>query len=54
MNEKPKDLFTLEPKVSFRSSRKLGAYLVRANMYPLKRPVGSAKCNSTLSNLCKC
>ena len=29
--------------ISFRSSRKLSSYLVRANLYPLERTVGSRK-----------
>ena len=36
MNEELKYLFTPGPMVSFRSSRKISSYLVRAKLYPLK------------------
>ena len=32
------------PMASFRSSKKINCYLVRAKLYPLKRRVGSFKC----------
>ena len=47
MNDKIKYTFTPKPKVSFRTSRKLSSYLVRAKLlYPLERPVGSRKCSN--------
>ena len=46
MNDEVKDTFTPKPKVSFRTSRKLSSYLVRAKLYPLERPVGSRKCSN--------
>ena len=33
--------FTRGPMVSFRSSGKIGSYLVRAKLYPVERSVGS-------------
>ena len=44
MNDEVKDTFTPRPMVSFRTSRKLSNYLVRAKLYPLGRTVGSSKC----------
>ena len=41
MNEELKHLFTSGPMVSFRSSRKISSYLVRAKLYPVERSVGS-------------
>ena len=41
MNEELKHLFTTGPMVSFRSSRKISSYLVRAKLYPVERSVGS-------------
>ena len=45
MNEEVKRVFTPGPMISFRSSRKLNSYLVRAKLYPTERVVGSFKCN---------
>ena len=45
MNDEVKDTFTPGPMVSFRTSRKLSSYLVRAKLYPLERTVGSRKCS---------
>ena len=36
MNDEVKGTFTPGPMVSFRTSRKLSSYLVRAKLYPLK------------------
>ena len=40
MNEEVRKTFSLGPMVSFRSTRKLSDYLVRAKLYPLPRKVG--------------
>ena len=49
MNEELKDLGLV---VSYKSSRKLRMYLVRAKVYPLKRSVGSKKCNRARCQIC--
>ena len=45
MDEEINTVFTPGPIVSFKSSRKLSSYLVRAKLYPTERVVGSFKCN---------
>ena len=45
MDEEAKRVFTPGPMVSFRSSRKLSSYLLRAKGYPTERVAGSFKCN---------
>ena len=52
MNEELKHLFTLGPMVSFRSSRKISSYLVRAKLYPVERSVGSFNCKRPRSLIC--
>ena len=52
MNEAPKHLFTPGPMVSFRSSRKISSYLVRAKLYPGERSVGSFNCKRPLCHIC--
>ena len=47
-----KRVFTPAPFVSFRSARNLKSFLVRSKVYPLKRKVGSAKCNSKRCQVC--
>ena len=44
MNAEVKQTFTPVPMVSYRSSRKLSSYLVRAKLYPIYRIVGSKGC----------
>ena len=39
LNKEIKEIFTPCPMVSFRGARKLGSYLVKAKLYPLKRSV---------------
>ena len=39
--------------VSFRSSRKISSYLVRAKLYPLERTVGSFKCGNKRCEVCQ-
>ena len=52
MSEEPKHLFTPGPIVSFRSSRKIKSYLVRAKLYPVERSVGSFNCKRQHSQIC--
>ena len=42
------------PMVTFRSSRKLSGYLVRAKLYPLERVTGSCKCHGKRCAMCLC
>ena len=49
MNEELKDLSTPGPIVSFRSSRKINRYLVRAKLHPVKISVGSFSFNEKFS-----
>ena len=53
LNVKVKDTFTLRPIVSFRTSRKLSSYLVRAKLYPLERTAGSRKCSKKRCEVCE-
>ena len=39
--------------VSFKSSRKMSSYLVRAKLYPIERTVGSFRCESKRCEVCK-
>ena len=41
MNDVVGKVFSLRPIVSFRSARKLSSYLVRTELYPVERKVGS-------------
>ena len=52
MNEELKHLFTPGPMVSFRSSRKISSYLVRAKLYPVERSVGSFNCKRPRCQIC--
>ena len=47
-----KRVFTPAPFVSFRSVRNLKSFLVSSEVYPLKRKVGSVKCNSKRCQVC--
>ena len=53
MNEEAKKAFTSGPMIFFRGVRKLSSYLVRANLFPIERTVGSFKCKK-VSNLSEC
>ena len=44
INEELNHLFTSGPMVSFRSSKKISIYLVRAKLYPVERSVESFNC----------
>ena len=52
INEELKLLFTPGPMVSFRSSRKISSYLVRAKLYPVERSVGSFNCKRPRCQIC--
>ena len=47
-NGEVKQTFTPVPMVSYRSSRKLSSYLVRAKLYPIDRIVGSKGCDKRM------
>ena len=53
MNYEVKMVFTPKPMLSFRSSRKISSYLVRAKLYCIERTVGSFKFGSKLCEVCK-
>ena len=40
------------PMATFRSSRELSSYLVRAKLYPLERVTGSWKCHGKCCAVC--
>ena len=44
IDQKVKKVFSSQPIVSFRSSRKFSSDLARAELYPLERRMGSYKC----------
>ena len=46
-------VFTPGPMITFRSARKLSNYLVRGNLYPLERSVGSCKCYGKRCEVCE-
>ena len=52
MNGEVKQTFTPVPMVSYRSSRKLSSYLVRAKLYPIDRIVGSKGCGKKRCEVC--
>ena len=52
LDENAKEVFMPGPMVTFRSSRKLSSYLVRAKSYPLERVTGSCKCHGKRSAVC--
>ena len=51
-NENSKEVFMPGPMVTFRSSRKLGNYLVRVKLYPLERVAGSCRCHDKPCAVC--
>ena len=51
-NEELKQLFTPDPMVSFRSSRKMSSYLVRTKLYLVERSVGSFNCKRPHCHVC--
>ena len=52
MNEELKHFFTPGPMVSFKRSRKISSYLVRAKFYPVERSVGSFNCKRPHCQFC--
>ena len=52
VNDEVKKTFTPSPMISFRCSRKISSYIVRAELYPLERTVGSCKCGKKRCELC--
>ena len=52
MDKEGEKAFTPKPMNSFRNSRKLSNYLVRAKMYPIDRVVGSKNSGSKRSEVC--
>ena len=48
LDENAKEVFMPGPMVTFRSSRKLSSYLVRAKLYPLERVTALCKCHGKL------
>ena len=52
MNVEVKQTFTPVPMVSYRSSRKLSSYLVRAKLYPIERIVGYKGCGKKCCEVC--
>ena len=52
MDDEVKRVFTPGPMISFRSSRKLSSYLVRAKLYPTERVVRSFKCSKPRCLVC--
>ena len=52
MNEELKLFFTPGPMVSFKRSRKISSYLVRAKFYPVERSVGSFNCKRPHCQFC--
>ena len=52
MNNEVKKAFTSKPMISFRSTRKMSSYLIRAKLYPEERTKGSFKCGSKRCEVC--
>ena len=53
MDQELKRAITLQPMVSYRSTRKLSSYLVRVKLHPIERKVGSSRCNGKRCELSK-
>ena len=52
MSRESKAVFSLGPMVSFRSARRISSNLVRAELYPLERFVGSRQCKKRRCEIC--
>ena len=52
INQEVKNVFTPGPIMSYRIARKISSYLVRAELYPLERKVGSEKCGKSRCEIC--
>ena len=51
VNEEVRKTFTPGPMISLRTPRKIGSFLIRVKLYPLKRIVGSRKCGKEMRSL---
>ena len=52
LDQEGQRVFTPGPMITFRSTRKLSSYMVRAKLYPLERNVGSCKCYRKRCEVC--
>ena len=52
MDQEAQRVFTPGHMITFRSATKLSSYLVRAQLYPLERTVGSCKCFGKRCEVC--
>ena len=52
MDQEAQRVFTPGPMITLRSARKISSYLVRAELYPLERTVGSCKCHGKRCENC--
>ena len=52
LDENAKEVFMPGPMVTFRRSRRLSSYLVRAKLYPLEKVTGSCKCYGKSCAVC--
>ena len=52
MNEEVKKVFQPGLMVSFRTSKNLSSYLVRARLYPIERKIRSCKCDGSRCQVC--
>ena len=52
MSRESKAVFSLGPMVSFRSARRISSNLVRAELYPLERFVGSRQGKKRRCEIC--
>ena len=51
-NKEQKHIFKPAPMVSFRNSKKISSYLVRAKLYSVERPVGLLNCKRPRCQVC--
>ena len=52
MNDEVKKTFAPSIMISFRSSRKIYSYVVRAKLLPIERTVGSSNCGKKRCEVC--
>ena len=52
MNDEAKKVFQPGPMISFRSTRNLCSYLVRAKRCPMERKTGPCKCKGNKCQVC--
>ena len=53
MNEEVKKAFRSKSMISYRISRKISSYLVRTNLYPIKRIIACWKYGGKRCDVCK-